>query len=383
MKDSLKIGFIPLTDSAPLIIAKEAGFFDQYDLDVELIKEASWSNIRDKLIFGEFDAAHILAPLLISSSLGLGSVKKSLVTAYSFGLNGNAVSVSNELYADMAEIESDIVLKASESASVLKKVIDSRREQGRSILRFAVVFPYSMHNYLLTHWFSTVGINVGKDVEVVVVPPSSVVKALDEGLIDGYCVGEPWNTHAVKKQVGVTIITGYEIWNNAPEKVLGVRASWAKDNVSVHKRLIKSLYLASQWIDDASNYDELVRLLSMSKYVGAPEDSIRNAFKGEVSNPACSTCRNVPNFSLPYRYQANFPWQSHAQWIVEQMQALGQLSKEFNPLDVAQSVYLTDLYRDVVSSMGYVLPSVNVKVEGEHDDVWFMGDVELGADALL
>jgi len=197
MKDSLKIGFIPLTDSAPLVVAKEVGFFDKYDLNVELIKEASWSNIRDKLVFGEFDAAHMLAPLLISTSQGMGSVKKPLVTAYSFGLNGNAVSVSNDLYADLVSLESDIILKPKETALVLKRVIEARKLAGESLLRFAVVFPYSMHNYLLRHWFSSVGIEVGEDVEVLVVPPSSVVQALDEGLIDGYCVGEPWNTHAV------------------------------------------------------------------------------------------------------------------------------------------------------------------------------------------
>lgn len=383
MKDSLKIGFIPLTDSAPLVVAKEAGFFDKYDLEVELVKEASWSNIRDKLVFGEFDAAHMLAPLLISTSQGMGSVKKPLVTAYSFGLNGNAVSVSNEVYADLVSFEPEIILKPKEVASALKRVIEARKLAGKGLLRFAVVFPYSMHNYLLRHWFSSVGIEVGVDVEILVVPPSSVVQALDEGLIDGYCVGEPWNTHAVKKQVGVTIITGYEIWNNAPEKVLGVRAEWVAKNSDVHKRLIKALYLASQWIDDEENYQDLVGYLSLSKYVGAPVESIQNAFKGEVCNPMCSTCRSVPNFNVPYRYQANFPWQSHAQWIVEQMQRWGQVSNDLNASDVAHSVYLTDLYRDVVSSLGQVLPSENVKQEGVHESPWLMGEVLLGSDVII
>ncbi|WP_040728263.1 CmpA/NrtA family ABC transporter substrate-binding protein [Thiomicrorhabdus sp. Kp2] len=383
MKDKVKIGFIPLTDSAPLVVAKEEGFFEQFDLDVSLIREVSWSNIRDKLVFSELDAAHMLAPLLIASSFGLGSVKKPLVTAYSFGLNGNAVSVSNEVFAELIAIEPDLVLKPEKSASALKQVALSRKKQGKGLLRFAVVFPYSMHNYLLRHWFSTANILVGEDVEIVVVPPSSVVQALDEGLIDGYCVGEPWNTHAVKKQVGVTVITGYEIWNNAPEKVLGVRAAWAEENVSIHKRLIKALYLASQWIDDASNYQKLVKYLSLEQYVGAPEESIQNTYKGEVCNPINSTCRSVPNFSLPFRYQANFPWQSHAEWIVCQMQSLGQLPTELNAKEIAKSVYWTDLYRDVISSLGVSLPSVNVKEEGVHSEIWYLDDVELGSDALI
>lgn len=381
--DELRIGFIPLTDSAPLIVAKELGFFEKFDLNVKLIKEVSWSNIRDKLIFGEFEAAHMLAPLLISSTYGIGSVKKSLVTAYSFGLNGNAVSVSNELYADLLAIEPEVILKVESAADILKQVIESRKKAGKEKLRFAVVFPFSMHNYLLRHWFATAGIIVGDDVEILVVPPSSVVKALDEGLIDGYCVGEPWNTHAVNRQVGVTLITGYEIWNNAPEKVLGVRASWAQENVGVHKRLIKALYMASQWIDEGTNYSELVRYLSMDEYVGAPEASIRNAFEGKVCAPNGSVCRDVPHFSLAYRCQANFPWQSHAQWIVEQMQSLGQLSNELDAKEVSQSVYLTDLYREVVSSMGYPVPLVNVKEEGVHHKVWDMDGIELGADAFI
>lgn len=381
--DKLRIGFIPLTDSASLVVAKELGMFEQFDLDVELIKEVSWSNIRDKLIFGEFEAAHMLAPLLISSTFGVGSVKKPLVTAYSFGLNGNAVSVSNELYANMLVTEPEVFVKVSRSAKVLKQVIEVRKKAGKPRLRFAVVFPFSMHYYLLRHWFATANIEEGRDVDILVVPPSSVVKALDEGLIDGYCVGEPWNTQAVKKQVGVTLIAGYEIWNNAPEKVLGVRAAWAQENIGVHKRLIKSLYLASKWIDEDVNYPELLKYLSMDKYVGAPEESIRNAFEGKVCNPAGTVCRKVPNFSLAYRYQANFPWQSHAKWIAEQMQLLGQLSKDLNSKDIAQSVYLTDLYREVVSSMGEAVPSVNEKTEGLHQQEWQMEGIKLGADAFI
>lgn len=383
MKDEIKIGFIPLTDSAPLVIAKEEGFFEKFDLDVTLVREVSWSNIRDKLIFGELDAAHILAPLLISSSLGLGSVKKPLVTAYSFGLNGNAVSVSNEVFAELMKIEPDLVLKPELSALALKKMIENRKKQEKELLKFAVVFPYSMHNYLLRHWFSTASIEVGQDVEILVVPPSSVVQALDEGLIDGYCVGEPWNTHAVKKQVGVTVITGYEIWNNAPEKVLGVREAWALENVSIHKRLIKALYLASEWIGNPDNYEKLVTYLSQGKYVGAPVASIQNAYKGEVCNPLSGECRSVPNFSLPFHYQANFPWQSHAQWIIEQMQSLGQLSTDYDKSDVAKAIYWTDFYREVVSSLGVALPLVNEKTEGKHQKNWNMDGIEIGSDAFL
>ncbi len=222
MLDKIKVGFSPLTDCAPLIVAKEEGFFAQEGLDVTLRKEVSWANIRDKLVYGEFDAAHMLAPMLMATTLGLGGVKKPLLTAYSFGLNGNAVIVSNVLYEAMVACEPRLIECPEKTASVLRQVVEARKEQSKAKLRFAVVFPFSMHYYLLNHWLQTAGVDLNEDVEVLVVPPSRVVQALDEGVIDGYCVGEPWNTHAVKRQVGVTIITGYEIWNNAPEKVLAV-----------------------------------------------------------------------------------------------------------------------------------------------------------------
>lgn len=359
MGHKLKIGFIPLTDSAPLVVAKEQGFFERFGLDVELIREVSWSNIRDKLVFSEIDAAHMLAPMLISTSLGLGSVKKSLVTAYSFGLNGNAVSVSNALYEQLSSIEEKLVLKPEMTALVLKQLMESRKVKGLGRLKFAVVFPFSMHNYLLRHWFSSAGIVVGEDVDIVVVPPSSVVQALDEGLIDGYCVGEPWNTHAVKKQVGVTIITGYEIWNNAPEKVLGVRKEWAENNEEVHRSLVKALYLASQWLDQDENYPQLLEYLSLPKYIGAPQASIENAFRGEVCNPSCSTCRKIPNFSLPFKHCANLPRQSHARWILQQMKRWGEVSSVVLVDEVVSSVYLTELYRSVLSDLGVDLLDVD------------------------
>lgn len=383
MLDKLKVGFSPLTDSAPLIVAKEEGFFAQQGLDVTLCKEVSWANIRDKLVYGEFDAAHMLAPMLMATTLGLGGFKKPLLTAYSFGLNGNAVSVSNVLYEAMVAYEPKIIEAPEKTAKVLKKVIEARKEQSNGRLRFAVVFPFSMHYYLLNHWLQTAGIDLDQDVEILVVPPSRVVQAMEEGVIDGYCVGEPWNTHAVKRQVGVTIITGYEIWNNAPEKVLAVTEEWAENNSDIHQRMVWALYQASEWIDQMENRLALTSYLAMEKYVNAPISSIENALNGQVCNPVCKTCRSVPNFSLPFKYQANFPWQSHAEWILQQMQSLGQISGDFDIKAVVSATYRTDLYRKVMAAHGVSVPSRNVKPEGEHAAPWVDEGYLLGEDLFL
>ncbi|MBD3775553.1 MAG: ABC transporter substrate-binding protein [Thiotrichales bacterium] len=381
--DQIKIGFIPLNDSAPLIVAKEQGFFEEQGLDVALCREVSWSNIRDKLVFGEYHAAHMLAPMLMSTTLGLGSVKRPLVTAYSFGLNGNAISVSNALYEEMSRYESQLVLKPEKSASVIKKVIRARQQSGAPKLRFAVVFPFSMHQYLLRYWLAEAGIDVEREVHITVVSPPSMVKALEEGLIDAYCVGEPWNTHAVKQKVGVTLITGYEIWNNAPEKVLGVRKDWAEQYQEIHEKLVLALYRASEWIDRPENRDALTAYLASPQYIGAPIESIRNALNGEVCNPGCSTCRRVPNFSLPFKYLANFPWQSHAEWILSQMKRWHQISEEIDVAELAKAVYLTDVYRSVLEKHGVKLPSVNGKEEGVHSEPWLLEGVEVGEDCFI
>ena len=383
MHARLKIGFIPLTDCAPLIVAKEEGFFTKHGLEVELCKEASWSTIRDKLVFGEYQAVHMLAPMLLATSLGAAYLKKPLMTAYSFGLNGNAVSVSNALFGDLIAIEPNIVMYPERSALVLRKVVMQRQKEQKEKLRFAVVFPFSMHYYLLHHWFKTVGLKVNEDVEIVVVPPSNVVQALEEGMIDGYCVGEPWNTHAVKNKVGVTVITGYEIWNNAPEKVLGVKQSWVDKNPEVHDRLIIALYKASEWIDMPDNREKLKYYLSQSNYINAPVSSIKNALEGQVCNPICDTCRSIPNFSLPFKYQANFPWVSHAKWILRQMVELKQIAETTDVNEVAEGCYRPDIFRRVLQSHGIAAPSVNEKSEGEHDAPWSLEGFELGEDKLL
>lgn len=383
MSQVIKIGFSPLSDSAPLIVAKEKGFFEEQGLDVGLFKEVSWASMRDKLVFGEYQAAHLLAPMLMSSSLGINSVKKALVTGYSFGLNGNAISVSNSLFQEMQAFESSLIDSPDKTSKALKSVVDTRQAKAQPKLRFAVVFSFSMHYYLLNHWLQTGGLNSNEDVEILVIPPSIVVQAMEEGLIDGYCVGEPWNTHAVNKQVGVKIIAGYDIWNNAPEKVLGVTAEWASQNQDAHKKIIWALYQASAWINEEDNRAELFKMLSQPNYVGAPVSSLENAYSGRIEDPGTGDFRSIPGFSVPFQFYANFPWQSHARWILQQMIELGHVDVGIDLHELAQSLYLTGLYREVMQDNGVEVPDFDTKSEGLHSHPWKSGKFELGEDRFL
>lgn len=365
------------------MLPKKKVFFAKEGLEVELCKEASWSTIRDKLVFGEYQAAHMLAPMVLATSLGAAYLKKPIITAYSFGLNGNAVSVSNALYEEMVVYEPRLVEKPEKSAAVLKQVINQRKTQNLPKFRFAVVFPFSMHYYLLNHWLKSAGLKVNEDVEIVVVPPSNVVQALEEGMIDGYCVGEPWNTHAVKSQVGVTVITGYEIWNNAPEKVLGVKKSWSEQNPETHEKMVWALYQASEWINQKQNLDTLKDYLSLPQYVNAPIGSIENALEGKVCNPICTTCRSIPHFSLPFEFFANFPWQSHAKWILQQMIELQQVAADTDIEKTAQECYQPDIYRKVLADHGVLAPAINEKPEGVHREPWEQDGLRYGEDMFL
>ena len=342
MSEKIKIGFTALTDSAPLVVAKELGFFANLGLDVELCKEVSWSNIRDKLVFGEYQAAHLLAPMLMSCTLGLGGFKKPLCTAYSFGLNGNAISVSNAVFAELEAVADNLIDAPEQTASALASVIQQRAAAGLPKLRFAVVFPYSMHYYLLNHWLVRGGIAL-EQVDIMVVPPARVVQALAEDVIDGYCVGEPWNSHAALEGVGVTLITGYEIWNNAPEKVLGVTQEWADAHEDEHAKLVQALHQASAWIDQAENHPQLMTFLSQPEYVGVPQTALEYAFAGKVCHPTRQTCRLVPEFAKPYKDKANLPKIQDALWILTQMQTLGQIPQAVSIHHLATEVYRPDL----------------------------------------
>jgi ABC-type nitrate/sulfonate/bicarbonate transport system substrate-binding protein len=363
-KTRLKLGFIPLTDCAPLAVALEKGLFRKYGLDVELSRQVSWANIRDKVAAGVLDGAHMLAAMPLATSLGLGEVNTPLIAALSLDLNGNAITVSRNLYRRMEEADPAALADRLLSARALARVIGS----GWDAMYFAMVFPFSTHNYLLRYWLASAGIVPDRDLRLTVVPPPYMVEALRSGDIDGYCVGEPWNEQAVAQNVGRSLITDYEIWNNHPEKVFGVTRDWAERHPHTHKAVLMALLEAAAWIDRPENRGEVVEILAREEYVNAAPEVVRMSMSGSFRYGADEKPVAMPDFNVFHRYAANFPWQSHAVWLITQMYRWGQIDEAVNIRKVAEQVYRPDLYREAARELGLPFPTRAYKNEGLHDE---------------
>lgn len=369
-KTDLTLGIIPLTDCAPLVIAHEKGYFAKHGIKSQISKEASWANIRDKVSIGALDAAHMLAGMPIASSLGIGAIKKPTITAYSMDLNGNGITVSNELYERMVEADPEAMAERPVSARALKKVIDADKAAGKDAMTFAMVFPVSTHNYELRYWMADAGIDPDMDVRLIVIPPPQMVANLQAKNIVGYCVGEPWNERAVVAGIGKTLITNYEIWNNNPEKVVGVNLDWAEKNPNTHMAMIRALVEAAQWMDISENRLEVAEIISRKSYVNAPIDVVKMSMTGTFRYANDEEPRPLPDFNVFYRYAATFPWKSHAVWFLSQMIRWGQIEKPIDIVKAAGEIYRPDIYREAVKGMGIAVPAVDMKIEGTHAESW-------------
>lgn len=362
-KKDLKIGFIPLTDCAVLVIAKEKGFFAKHGLNVELSKEASWANVRDKMTVGELDASHMLAAMPIASTLGVGSTQKNMVALMALGQNGDAITVSNKMYDAM--MAADPVATKKGSAVALKKVIASKT---MGVPEFGMTFPTGTHNYHVRYWMAAGGVNPDTDVALKVVPPPQMVANMTAGNIDGYCVGEPWGQRAVMGNIGKVVVTGYQLWEDGPEKVLGVQKEFADKYPETTKQMIEALIEAGMWLDASwDNRREASKILSSKSYVNAPADVIDNSMTGTymftngVNTP-------MPNFNVFGKKQALYPYYSHALWQVTQMVRWGQLDKAIDMKKTVESVYRPDLFASAAKEVNYALPASPWKVEKKFID---------------
>ncbi|WP_455216978.1 CmpA/NrtA family ABC transporter substrate-binding protein [Kaarinaea lacus] len=382
-KNSLQLGFIPLTDCAPLVIGKEKGFFEKHGLDVTLSRETSWANIRDKVAIGILDGAQMLAPMPLAMSLGLSPIHKPMVTAFSMGLNGNAITVSTDLHQKMTRIDPESMNNRSTNVYALKAVIDDNKSRGLDPFTFAVVYPFSPHNYELRYWMASAGIDPDKDIRLVVVPPPQMVGQLEQGDIDGYCVGEPWNTLAVQQGIGRTLITKYEIWNNSPEKVLGVSEEWSSQYPETHKALVKALIEASQWVDEESNRKEVAALISQRMYINAPEHAVRTSMTGSYQYSVDSMPEALPDFNVFHRYAANYPWRSHAEWFLLQMLRWDHIQEPVDVHDIANKVYRPDLFVKAANELGLSTPEHDRKSEGLNKSERIDDGISLGADLFF
>jgi nitrate/nitrite transport system substrate-binding protein len=362
-KTSLSFGFIRLTDCATLVIAKELGFFDDEFLDVRVESQSNWRVLLDRVISGELDGAHMLAGQPLGASIGVGS-DAHIVTGFSMNLSGNAITVSNDVWERMKahnpELQTDKPPHPI-SAAMLEPVL-----QEISGFRMGMVYPVSTHNYELRYWLAAGGItpgfytasdttgNTGGDLQISVTPPPQMPSTLAQGTIHGYCVGEPWNQLAVQTGIGVPVVTGYQIWNNNPEKVLGVRADWAERYPNTHIAVIKALIRAAQWLDASEeNRREAVRILSRPEYIGADEPVLAAALIGTFEFEK-GDIRHMPDHIVYHRHDANYPFYSDAIWFLTQMRRWGQIGEPKSDewyIETAKRVYKPGIYREAVKRL--------------------------------
>ncbi|WP_260806965.1 CmpA/NrtA family ABC transporter substrate-binding protein [Sphingorhabdus sp. SMR4y] len=360
-KPSLKLGFIKLTDMAPLAIAKEKGFFAEEGLNVTLEPQANWKVLLDGVIGGQLDGAHMLAGQPLAATIGYGT-KADLIAPLSLDLNGNAITLSNKVWA---QIEPGLKKNADGkpqhpiSASVLKPVIASYKEQGKQF-KMGMVFPVSTHNYELRYWLAAGGIEpgyytagdvagtVGAEAALSVTPPPQMPATMEAGTIDGYCVGEPWNQAAVQKKIGVPVITDDEIWKKNPEKVLGLREDFAEKYPATTAAILRAIIKAQQWldVDGGKNRAEAVKILARPNYVGADEAVIGASMTGQFTFQPGDT-RPAPDFNIFFNDYAGYPFYSDAIWYLTQMRRWGQIAEDQTDqwyFDTAKAVYRPDLY---------------------------------------
>ncbi len=380
-KTFLRIGIVPLADAAPIVVAQAKGFFTRYGLEVEIALERAWAAVRDKVAADRLDAAQMLAPMPIAATLGLDAVQVPMLTALTLNLNGNAIVVSNSLHSRLLTMQRPNEIGALGWAQALKRVIEADRATGRPLPVFAHVYPFSAHHYELRYWLAAAGIRPDHDLNLIVVPPPQAVAQLEAGRIDGFCVGAPWGEVAESIGVGRRIVSKFQIWNNSPEKVLGVTREWAETHPNTHLAMIAAIIDAGRWLDQPENRAEAARLLSDGRYLDASPDCVVSAL----------TIRPQENDFGPglvfHTGAAGFPWVSQAQWFIQQMRRWQPLPKDIDAGRIAAEVYRPDLYRAAAERAGVAFPLIDAKTEGTHAAAWTLestrGTIVMGPDRFF
>ena len=344
MTTPLRIGFIPLVDASALIVAVDKGFAAAEGLDVTLVREVSWSNIRDKLNIGLFDAAHLLAPVAIASSLGLGHVKVPIVAPFNLGINGNAITVSPALHAAiMEEIEGDR-LDPMATALALSRVVAKRRKSGAEPLTFGMTFPFSTHNYQLRFWMAAGGVDPDEDVRLVVLPPPYMVDSLANGHVDAFCVGAPWNSVAVDLGIGHILHFVADILVSAVEKVLALRQNWSEKNPDSCRGAGPRPYPGRRIHRAAAEPSEAASILARPERIGVDAEVIQRTLDGRLKVSPDGTMRESERYLLVGREAAARPDPMQAAWLYAQMVRWGQTALKPEALRTAMAVFRPDLY---------------------------------------
>ena len=346
-KKEVRIGFIPLTDCASVVMAAEMGFDKKYGIKIVPTKEASWASVRDKLVNGELDAAHVLYGMIYGVQMGIGGPKKDMNVLMSLNNNGQAITLANKLKD----------LGATDGASLKKLLVSKPGEYT-----FAHTFPTGTHAMWLNYWLAAHDINPLRDVKVITVPPPQMVANMRVGNMDGYCVGEPWNNRAIIDKIGFTGVTTQEIWTDHPEKVLGTSAEWVAKNPNTARAMTAAILEAGRWIDASiANRRKTAEVIAQKSYVNTDMDVILERMLGRYSN-GLGKSWDDPNAMKFYNDGAvNFPYLTDGMWFMTQHKRWGMLKDDPDYLAVAKKVNRIDIYKDAAGLVGASLPKSDLR----------------------
>ena len=337
----VKIGFIPLTDCAPIVVAAEMGFDKKYGIKITPSKEASWAAIRDKLVNGELQGAHVLYGLIYGVQMGIGGQQKDMANLMTLNNNGQGITLSNQLKE-----------KGVTSGATLKRLLDNENRD----YTFAQTFPTGTHAMWLYYWLASNGIHPFKDVKTIVVPPPQMVANMRIGNMDGYCVGEPWNARAIYDKIGFTVATTQDIWVDHPEKILGATADFVAKNPNTARAMIMAILDACRYIDATANRSKVAQLISSKSYVNAPEEVIEGRFLGHYDNGIGKKWED-PNYMKFFNDgKVNFPYLSDGMWFLTQHKRWGLLKSDPDYLGIAQKINQIKLYTEAASQLGISVP---------------------------
>ncbi|NIJ38479.1 NitT/TauT family transport system ATP-binding protein [Sphingopyxis panaciterrae] len=384
MTESFRIGFLPLVDAALPILAHELGFAAREGIAIELIRDMTWATVRDRLLYGHTDAAHLIAPLAIATALGRDRPPVAMAVPFVLGLNGNAVTFSIAL-AGAVGLGATLGDPAAIGAA-LRDVAAARRGAGKP-LRFGVVHRYSSHNYMLRYWLAGVGIRPDHDVEIVVTSPPFAADALAAGEVDGICVGEPWNSIAVDRGVGQIALATAQIWRRGVEKILAMREAVAGERQGAVEALVRALHAAAAHFVMPEAAEESAAILARPEYLGAPHDAVLRAITDRIRVVPGGDPVHYPDFMFQYREAANFPWRSQAAWLYAQMTRWDGTPFSESDAETAASVFRPDIYRAALAGTAAPLPGASSKLEGGLDEPIGAGSVQgrlvLGSDRFF
>lgn len=379
-----RIGFLPLVDAALPILARELGFAEAEGIALELVRDMSWATVNDRLLYGDSDAAHLLAPLAIATTLGLGRPATPLSVPFVLGLNGNAITLRPDLATQVTAVGAPGDVAAI--GARLAEVAQAARERGTP-LRFGVVHRYSSHNYMLRYWLIGCGIDPDRDVAIVTVAPPFAPDALAAGEIDGICVGEPWNSVAVDRGVGVIVAVTSQIWLRGVEKVLAMRTARMEEDTDLTHRLLRALYRAGVAFVDPARREEIAAILAGPDYLDGSATLIGHAISDRIVFAQGAAPIDVPDFMFQHREAANFPWVSQAAWLYAQMCIAGHAAPNPADYDAAQRVFRPDVYRAALRPLGVPLPGASSKLEGGIVEALGVGTTQgrliMGADRFF